>query len=544
MKVVSPDEMRQLDKITIEEYGLPSIVLMENAALATLEAIVENCPPEMLMRGVLVLCGSGNNAGDGLAVARHLILRGYPVSIFLLKKPRKNDPLINFRFLQKLKAPMYVLEENEENFWGLLLKALLRAGCVIDALLGTGVKGELSEEYVKAIRLINSSWSYKVSIDIPSGINPETGELLAPEAVKANLTVTMGFIKRGLILYPGAEYVGKLVVANISIPAHLSAKVKEELLLPSEAALMIPERSPLGHKYKFGVVVVIGGPKPYTGASHLAALGALRGGAGMTYLLVPEETYTIADVKLTEVIVDTYNLSEGDFKEIDPYLERADTVVIGMGWGLNPLMKELLKKVIKGYKGRIVIDGDGLKLLAELISEKEISLEDLKGRSVLTPHSGELSKFFQIALGRSEDITFKLRTEHQRYKYAKRLSLLTGSVVLAKGNPTIVVNDEKVYYVGSTSVAMAKGGSGDVLSGITGALISQVRELDKGVALASLIHGMAAQLARKKLSHYSVAPSDIVKYIPLAFNVLMNLRPGHLKNSHRSLLERMGFWKV
>ncbi len=571
MKVVSSQEMRELDRITIEDYGLPSIVLMENAALATLEALLCNLGFEVLKRGVVIVCGSGNNAGDGLALARHLILRGIPTSVFLLKYPKKGDPRINLNFLNKLRADLYLLEPPEEldaetleglkvlpaqEFWTTLKFKLNLCSCAVDALLGTGVKGELHQVYLKAVKLINRSPAFKVSIDIPTGINPDSGELLAEEAVKANLTVTFGYLKRGLILFPGAEHVGKLIVANISIPEHLSRGILEELCLPADLARYLPYRNPLDHKYRCGSVLIIGGGKPYTGASHLASLAALKAGAGMVYLLTPEPYHQIADTKLTEVIVDTYD-PEKPLIQVTKWLKRVDAVVLGMGWGEMDLT-EVLKYLVESFKGPIVIDGDGIRLFAELISSREVIPKELSSYLVLTPHSGELIRFLETTLGSSSGIRFSIDSEFKRYKYAKRISLISNSVVVMKGNPTIIADLDKVKYILTTSTAMAKAGSGDVLAGMLGAFLAEAyrKASDKGqiegngyprdyflykVASATFVHGLASQFARKRKGYLSVLATDIIEHIPEALNYMLNWTSYRDTLGYKSLIESLGF---
>ncbi|HHU77681.1 MAG TPA: NAD(P)H-hydrate dehydratase [Clostridiales bacterium] len=557
MFVVTPSQMRRIDQRAIEEFNIPGIVLMENAALQTVQVILKYFPLEpKKITHALILAGCGNNGGDGLAIARHLFLRGYRTTVLIIsedgRKPR-GDAEINLRALQALEVHqpnsrqensalnlLNILQEEvagDRNLNNLQNKAvqtqttplqihwlkkdedlaqslplLHESDLVIDALFGTGLDRPVTGLYAASIDAVNQSGKPVVSVDIPSGINGETGKVMG-SAVRACHTVAYGYLKPGHLLFPGREFSGQVHVVPISLPTDSAQSVKTDMFTINDevAAQMLKPRPRDGHKGTFGKVAVIAGSPGLTGAAHLTSLAAQRTGAGLVTLGIPDSLNPIMEQKLTEVM--TFPLEdrgEGhlvteSLKDVTELLQDKDVLAFGPGCGKKSGVLEILRNILGRFNIPIVIDADGLNH----ISKDMNLLSAHTAPVVVTPHPGELSR---MTGWKVEDIM------NQPIEAAARLADQYGCIVLLKGAASVVASPEgRVYINASGNAGMAKGGSGDVLTGMIASMIAQGYPPFEAAVLGCYIHGRAGDQASAKLGETGMLAGDIIDAIPLVF---------------------------
>lgn len=567
MRVVNRKQMQEIDKETIDKIKIPSVILMENAGLAVLEVIYSNYL-ELARKGVVVVCGSGNNGGDGMVVARHLFLRGINVRVYLVANENKlkQDPTTQLNILKNLKVPIFSIgdmdnEEEVDQFLRSMSFDLSISGLVIDALIGTGIKGDVGKLYSKVIETINRYSPLTISVDIPSGLDVDTGRFLVVEPVRAAVTVTFAYPKLGLFLYPAYIYVGKLIVANISIP--YSSKldnINYNLILPFDIVNKIPNFLPNYYKYKVGSVLFIGGSLKYTGAITLACKAAKVAGSGMVFVLVDKSIHSIVASKLMEEIVDYYDKS--NYEEIlNNYYSKVSVIVFGNGIEDYSINFSILKHILSNFEGVLVIDGTGIDMFYDYFIKMKNEFNTKVSRIVLTPHSGELSLFFTKA---SDKVRFSKLDDFDRLNSSLRLAnLIPNSVIVSKGNPTFIsygVNGVDNVWINLTNgLSLAKAGSGDVLAGVIGAFISMFRNsINKGaikdevleaVKIGVFIHGLSAQLAKKDLTTFSVTASEIINYLPKAYKFLFekysnNVNLSTLTISSKSIIEYLSILDI
>ncbi|MGB9814059.1 MAG: NAD(P)H-hydrate dehydratase [Thermovenabulum sp.] len=512
MKVVMPETMKKLDKIAVQEYGIPSIVLMENAGKAVAD-VAERAFFEQRLKAkrVYVFCGKGNNGGDGFAAARHLKNKGFEVEVFAVEGKSKisGDALINCNIIEKMGIPTYLINDDE----GLkrARDAAKDDAFIIDALLGTGVKGEVKGILKEVINIINNSTSYKIAVDIPSGVCGATGKILGC-VVKADETVTMGLLKPGLLLYPGALYTGKVTVADIGMPVDLIEKIESEGVLLKEDIIKsyFEPYPPNVHKGYFGKVFIIAGSKGLTGAAALCGLASQRAGAGLVTVGVPESLTPIFEIKLTEVMKKPLPDIDGkiSFKALEPALEfaeKVDAVAIGPGLSQDEETKEFVKQFVKNCNKPMVIDADGLNAFQE---EPERLLER-GGDVVLTPHSGELSRLLSVSVAEIEEDRWQAVT-----KAAKKFNC----TVLLKGARTLIKDSNSPVYINPTgNPGMATGGSGDVLTGIIAAFLARKMTPLNAAQAGAYIHGLAGDIAKRVKGEISLIAGDIIENLDKAF---------------------------
>ncbi|MFN3478190.1 MAG: NAD(P)H-hydrate epimerase, partial [bacterium] len=481
MKVLTRKQMQEIDKETIESLKIPSLILMENAGLDVVE-VIHNNYLDLARKGAIVVCGSGNNGGDGMVIARHLFLRNIPVKIYLASKINKlkTDVLTQYNIVKNLKIPIVFLEdsENEEaeeqNFINKLIVDIGFNPIVIDSLVGIGPKSDIGKFYDKIIQTINKFAQVVVSVDVPSGLDVDSGKILATEPVRASTTVTFAYPKLGMFLYPAYLYVGKLIVANISIPyKEKKQKPNLNLVLPFEVANSIFYFPPNYHKSKLGNVLIIGGSYKYTGAPVLAAKAAFKSNAGMVYLMVDKNIHPIISSKLTEEIIEFYDKNNYD-DLLNYYYNKVQVILFGNGIEDNRLNYNILKHILNNFKGVLIVDGTGLSLFYDyFINTKQDFKTNLK-RIVLTPHGGELVNFYsKFSSGK---MRVSVEEDIDRLDNSTRLAnLIPNSVVVSKGNPTFICFYDEVdnVYINITNgIALAKAGSGDVLAGMISAYIA------------------------------------------------------------------------
>mgnify|MGYP004451383175 FL=1 len=489
MKVSLAEEMRQIDKKAASEYAVPEIILMENAGHRSAE-VMDNLLAGVAGKTVVVLVGSGNNGGDALTAARHLYNMGAKLKIFLAGNSEhfSASTKVMYEILTKMGLEIYELTSDHD--WDRLHLALKFANGVVDGILGTGFQGELRKKTLRLIEEINTAAKTTLAIDIPSGVEADTGNI-STVAVKATATVTFGLPKVGHLFCPGGEAAGKLIVDDIGIPAKLlnDSSIKQALIDDMMAAALFPKRPCAVHKGTCGRILVIAGSRGMTGAAALAAASALRAGAGLVTLAVPESLHDIMEVKLTEVMTKGIPDAGSGFlageEALQALLELSkdyDAVLIGPGLGRASATQELVRKFASEVKIPLIMDADAIFAFT--------SQPDLLGKlpqiPVLTPHLGEMARLLGVSVvelrGALVEIAREAAKEYQ-------------SILVIKSECTLVAYpDGDVFFTSKGNAGMATAGSGDVLAGTIAGVMKQT---DGGLAplLGVYLHGLAGDLA-------------------------------------------------
>lgn len=488
-RILSAEQMRQADQSAMA-MGLPSMVLMERAALAVVE--------EMTGRGldlsrVCVVCGTGNNGGDGVAAARILCERGWRPAVCLTGNPEK--------YSEQLKQQIRIAENYPVTFINSFRPSEYTV--IIDAIFGIGLRRPVAGTYREIIDGINSSGGTVVSVDIPSGIHTDTGEIMGT-AVRADLTVTFARGKTGLYLYPGAACAGTVVVRDIGIPVGSGPEGGPGLycLEPSDLSCL-PARDPSGNKGTFRKLLVIAGSDRMCGAAYLAARAALMTGIGMVKIYTPEANRLPLSVLLPEALISTYRESAWNLQEFNRDLEWADSVVIGPGLGTSEFAGRLLAYFLDRNELPCVIDADALNLLA---SKKEL-WNALKAPCIITPHVGEMCRL----MGTTPEVVKKDLIETAR-RFA---TLHQVTCILKDARSVTALPDGRCYLNLSGNSGLATAGSGDVLSGIAAGLAAQYPQLPVPPAvLAAYVHGLCGESASSKYSESSMTARNVLEAIP------------------------------
>ncbi len=512
MKVVTREEMRKIDEYAIEKIGIPGCVLMENAGRGVFELIKKNFK-SLVGLNVAIICGPGNNGGDGFVVARHLLNNGASPHVFLLtsRDKVKGDAKLNLDILYKMRIDINEITKDEDVYD--VVESFRYFDLIIDAIFGTGFKGSPRGIARTIIQAINESGVPIIAVDVPSGLDSSTGNV-EDICVRATWTCTMGLPKRGLILYPGREFAGKIEVIDIGIPRELYANIPVELLEPKRVKFAIPTRKESGHKGDFGRVLIVAGSRGMTGAAKLTSMATLKIGAGLAYLIIPESLNPILETLVTEVItlpVQEKNgaLALGAFDAILEYIQKCDVLTIGPGISQNPDTKELVRRILLKVDIPTVIDADGLNNIDIDI------LKDIKAPKVITPHPGELSRIINID---TQEIN------RNRIDIVKNVADKIGGCVVLKGAPTVIAShDHKDIYINTTgSSALASGGSGDVLTGMIAGLIAQGADIFDAAIAGVYLHGLAGDIASKYKTKYGVTAQDVLDYVPISIKHLLD----------------------
>ena len=514
MKVVTTHTMQSIDQEAIAGHGIPGLVLMENAGRSCVEEITARFGAANGQRA-LIFAGSGNNGGDGYVIARLLAELGWSVKVAVLAEPARiqGDAATN---LARLPAELVTFCSNGGELATLCGEEISRASLVVDALLGTGLRDDVSGIYLEAIELINASGLPVLSVDIPSGIHGTTGRILG-RAVMADTTVTFAFAKLGNVLYPGAEFTGRLKVADIGIPARLMEEAPGYEFLNSVCmAPMLHRRDRMAHKGNFGHCLIIAGSTGKTGAAALAANSAVRTGSGLVTLAVAESLHPILEIKTTEAMTvplpdaGTGYLGSSAFPAIDKLLGTRDAVAVGPGIDRRPGTVALVHKLVESIAAPMVIDADGLNALAEDLTV----LHRKKSNSVvLTPHPGEMSRLVGSTVPDVEAIRFSVAQEFSR-SYGVYLVLKGARTIVAAPDGTAAIN-------GSGNPGMATGGMGDVLTGILVSLLGQGYSTWDACRLGVFLHGYAADMVAGEKGEIGMNATDVQEKIPYATNRLL-----------------------
>ena len=518
MKVALAKQMHEIDKSAIEEYGLPELSLMESAGHRVFEA-VKNTLDNVGKKSICILAGSGNNGGDALAAARYLSNAGSRVKIFLLgdKDHRTQSLNVQMKILRGMGVELQQLESDRA--WERLQVTLRFSDAVVDGILGTGFSGQLRPGALRLIRLVNAAKKITVAIDIPSGVDADTGAV-GEAAMQADCTVALGLPKVGHYICPGASYVGKLIVDNIGLPADLLSDEIHQTLVDDELALtFLPARPKDSHKGTCGKILIIAGSRGMTGAASLAAMSAMKVGAGLVTLATPESLNPIYEMKLTEVM--TAPLDEvkqgiiGGDKAAEKILdlsEKADAILMGPGLGRERETQALVRKIVEEVDKPLILDADAIYPF----NGKADDLKVCKQIPILTPHLGELGALLNIPVEKlRSSLVAEVRRAAQEYR----------AVIVAKCETTIVgYPNGEIFISPLGNSAMASGGCGDVLAGAIAGLMKQTPFAPlTGVWL----QGTAGNIAAEKNAEGLIA-SDVMNHLPTA---IKKLRAIGYKNS-------------
>ena len=508
MKLVTARMMRELDRTTIEDIGIPGLVLMENAGAGCARLILNDFA-DQIEDGVAVICGLGNNGGDGFVIARHLWNNGYDVEIFLIgsSDKLKGDAKTNWEIALRSGLP-YVELERESDITT-LFEELGEYGLVVDAIFGTGLARDVEGKYELVIDAINMVEAPVFAVDIPSGLNSDTGKPMGL-AVYADMTATFGLAKLGQWLYPGYLHTGKLFVVDISIPPLIvdSFEVPYNLVETETIFHMFMPRSPDSHKGTFGHALILGGSAGLTGAPVLAANGAYRSGAGLVTAGVPQGLNSILETKLTEAMTaplgsDDETYFTGEMSDTAAKIAKdMNVAVLGPGMRKDESTREFLFDFLRKTQIPTVLDADALTMIAEDIS----ILSEVKGNAILTPHPGEMARLTGLT---TEDV------QKDRLDVARRFAGEHGVIVVLKGNRTIIASPDGDVFINPTgSPAMATGGTGDVLSGMIGGFICQGWSTLESAIVAVFIHGLAGQMIEERKGQRGTLAQDMVDVLP------------------------------
>ncbi|MBN1559281.1 NAD(P)H-hydrate dehydratase [candidate division KSB1 bacterium] len=502
--VVTAAEMAAMDSYAIHELKIPGIVLMENAGRG-----IFNIADKMLKnsRGniVHIYCGSGNNGGDGFVAARHLLNHGAIVRTLVLATADKisGDARVNLEMLQCM--------GHQPEFISAIPATSAQPDLIVDALLGTGVKGPLQGLYADAAREMRNANCPVLAVDIPTGVNADTGQIDGA-AVQATVTATMATPKRGLLFSPGREHAGILRIIDIGMPRNVM-KIKDPRVYHVDKSFiqgLLPHRSADVHKNNLGMIHVIAGSRGYTGAAVLASKAVLRAGAGLCYLTIPASLNAILEAHCAEVITRPMQdegdgfLVSGNLDGIKRELENKTALILGPGIGQATETRELVRQLIAAITLPLILDADGLNACAGHAG----LMQRYKGDLIITPHPGELSRLTGLS---TKEIVMN------RIDVARHCAEEWHCIVVLKGGPTVTaLPDGRAYINSSGNAGMATAGAGDVLCGIIAALIGQGLSAENAAIAAVFIHGRAGDLAAVRYGQMGMIAGDVLEMIPRA----------------------------
>jgi NAD(P)H-hydrate epimerase len=506
MRVLNSAQMKEADRRTIDEIGIPSLVLMENAgrqAVAAMEAMYS----DLLERQVAVLCGRGNNGGDGFVVARTLVQRGAAVSVFLFGRVAevRGDARTNLEILGRLGVT--VVEVADSQAWELHFSEVSDCTLIVDAIVGTGLNAPLTGLIESVVADVNASAIPVVSIDLPSGLSADSPDPIGP-SIEAGLTVTLGAPKLPLVLPPGETRAGDIVIADIGIPGEIFESVegpRVELLTRASMRELISPRTPDSHKGDYGRVLIVAGSLGKTGAAHLAAVGALRSGAGLVTVATSAACQAIVSAMGPEYMTEGLRDTEAGLHSdgVERVLDIArDVIAVGPGLGRAPATREFITQLVDRATTPLVIDADGL----DAFSDDPDRLTGREGRDVIiTPHAGEMARL----VGMSAD-----EVQSSRLEIARNFAVAHHLYVVLKGHRTLIATpDGKVFINPTGNPGMATGGTGDVLTGMIAAWLAQLLDAEAACKLAVYLHGMAGDLAEADEGEVAMTSADVAGHL-------------------------------
>ncbi len=513
MRILDGEQMRQVDRAAIEGLGVPSMVLMENAALGVVDCIGE-CYPQV--RSVAILCAAGNNGGDGLAVGRHLAVRGYSPHLFLVRRPGgelSGDAATQLEICRRMGLPLWEVSR-EDGDLSSLIEAIRDSDLVVDALFGTGLSRPLSGFFADLVTAVNRLAVPCLAVDLPSGLAAGEEQIPGP-CLRAERTVTFGAPKVAQIFPPACEAVGELVVADLGVPPELVESVAGErlsLLTAGEVEGWLPSpRRPRSHKGDHGHVLIVAGGPGGGGAAALAANAAGRCGAGLVTVATVERLTTAVDTTAPEAMV--VALPEGDGGLVSPAARSRvaelsagkSVLALGPGLGSGEEVAATLRAIALDCSLPLVLDADGLNAFAGRIEE----IATRQPSTVLTPHPGEMARLLGIT---------SAEVQRDRRAAVRRAAQLSGGVVLLKGHLTVIASPEGEVWVNPTgNPGLATGGSGDLLTGMIAALEAQAVEARAAACAAAFLHGLAGDFAAERRGEVSVLAGDLLDDLSTAW---------------------------
>lgn len=503
MRVLNTQQMREADRRTIDEIGIPSIVLMENAgrqAVAAMEAAFD----DLATSHVGVLCGRGNNGGDGFVVARTLIQRGVETSVFLLGSVAevRGDARVNLEVLGRI--GLTVVEITNAQEWELHFSEISRCELLVDAILGTGFNGQLSGLLETVVADVNGLGVPVVAIDLPTGVSADTHEV-AGEAIDASMTVTLAAPKIPLILPPADSHGGDLVIADIGIPLPILDEVEGpyiEILTREDMRDLVPARTPDSHKGDFGRVLIIAGSVGRFGAAHLAGLGALRSGAGLVTIATARSCVPVIAAMAPEYMTEPLDETASgtiDYSALDRVLDiQADIIAVGPGLGQSPGTAAFVQGLLERTGVPLVLDADALNAFAgepdRLVGRDGVDV-------IITPHPGEMARLLNISVE---------AVQHDRLRHATEFAASHRLHVVLKGHRTVIAGPDNRAFINLTgNSGMATGGTGDLLTGMIAAWFAQLLDAEAACRLAVYLHGSAGDLAEADEGEVALIAGDI-----------------------------------
>jgi ADP-dependent NAD(P)H-hydrate dehydratase / NAD(P)H-hydrate epimerase len=489
---MTPKDMMVADANS-EAMGIPRTSLMENAGSCLARRIINNRKPCK----VAIFAGNGGNGGDGFVAARYLINHGFEVEVFLLSDPsliKSSETRMNWEVLERMSTGTNPLSLKIIKDASYLHKT--DSEVVVDALLGTGVRGNLREPVSTAVDIINQSEGFKVAVDVPTGVDPGSG-MVGDKAVRADVTVTFHKVKVGLNI-ASVEYVGSIDVCDIGIPR------EAELFTGPGDLLRLPNRDKKSHKGQNGKVLVIGGSKEYSGAPALAALSSLGAGADISVVACPSKLSSVIRSYSPDLIVHSLSddfMNPKDTEEIVKFSENFDSVVLGCGIGREKETSLAVNDLVVEIEKPMVIDADALKMVGPGVIPRRIH------ETVITPHAGEFREFSGITAPQNLQ---------DKIKAVKDVSRESEATVILKGSVDVIAGNDKLKLNSTGNPGMSVGGTGDCLAGLTGALIAQGLDAFEAAFLGAYINGLAGDLAFEEYG-YNFRATDVLKFIPKAF---------------------------
>lgn len=510
-KACYAEEMRAVDRAAAETGGIPGIVLMENAALACVRELCADF--DMKHKTAAIFCGHGNNGGDGLAIARHLYNLGTDVTVFLVSGTEfKGDARINYDIVKNMGIPIDTVIDSEG------LEYIIRSfDIIIDAILGTGISGTVRGMAYDVIKAINENARYILSVDVPSGINSDSGEICGV-CISADKTVTFAGYKMGMFMYPAADCTGEIVPDMISVPESVITSQGLQINVTDSGFVrsIIKKRSNNTHKGDYGKLLIIAGSEGMSGAAYMSAQAALKSGAGLVTLACCRSIHSALESKTTEVMTLPLDDCEGHISAsalplLLQRLKKADAVLIGPGLGTSPDVDEIVKGILKNSRVPVIVDADALNAAArsrQIISQCGCEL-------IFTPHEMEMSRLTGL------DVSY---IESNRIEVSREFAEEYGAVLLLKGHHTIVTAPNLEQYINTTgNPGLASGGSGDVLAGIIAALAARGIGCAAAAAAAAYIHGTAGDIAAQSYGMESMSATDVLSCLPAAFRHILQL---------------------
>ena len=508
MYLVTAAEMRDMDRLAIESHGIPGLVLMESAGKGAARVLLAQFA-DHLKAGVGIICGKGNNGGDGFVMARYLADHRIRVTVYLLAKTSmvKGDAAANLNRLAPLDIP--VIEVPDENAFSKAISSLDQHGLLVDAILGTGLSADVKGFFKTVIDYMNQRPTPIFAVDVPSGLNSDTGQPCGA-CIRAQATATFALPKIGHFSYPGAEYTGKLEIIDIGIPEAVvqSVKPKQQLLTAEQIRHRLRPRSADTHKGRTGHLLVVAGSVGKTGAAALAAGSAMRCGAGLVTLSIAESLHSIAETLVLEVMTAPLTesrcgvLGDAAVDDIKKLISGKACLAIGPGIGQAPETRRLIQKIISQIEIPMVIDADGLN---NLTGQTQL-LKSLKAPAVLTPHPGEMARLIDAT---------PAEVQHNRLKCARDFATNFKVHVVLKGAATVIAHPDGKAYINPTgNSGMASGGMGDVLTGVLAGFITQGFSPEEAAHAAVYLHGAAADTLAKTIGPFGYLAGEVMNAIP------------------------------